>query len=107
MWAVQFAPPSSGIHQLLTLGVQNVVSKLLFAHWVALRLLEEGFITETLSHDETVLRIEPALTIDQTELDQFFDALKRILDENESSTTFARGAGVRLFERRFGRTAAP
>jgi len=107
MWAVQFAPPSSGFHQLVTLGVQNLVTKLLFAHWVAVRLLEEGFVTETLSHDETALRIEPALIIDKAEIDQFFDALQRILDENESFTAFARGAGSRLFERRFGRTAAP
>src|SRR5262249_46802585 len=88
VWGLQFAAPKGMARRVLTLGMEAPVMKLLFAHWVAVRLLEEGFVTETLSHDETTLRIEPALTIEREELDRFCDALERVLEENEAFTSF-------------------
>jgi putrescine aminotransferase len=93
---VEMAPETHGLASALTLGVPNKIVEALFAHWVAVRLLERGFVTETATHDERVLRVEPPLTIERAELDEFVDALAEILDENRHFTAFVKEAGARL-----------
>jgi 4-aminobutyrate aminotransferase-like enzyme len=98
MWAIELASPTRGLASAVTLGLPNAAARRLLAHWVALRLLEKGFLTETPSHDENVLRVEPALIIDRSEIDQFADALGETLQENERFLRFARAAGARLIQ---------
>jgi putrescine aminotransferase len=96
IWGVEFAPPTKGIATLATLGVPNAIMKKLFAHWVAVRLIERGFITETTTHNEAVLRVEPPLSITKEELKTFIQALTEVLQENERFADFVRQAGGRL-----------
>jgi putrescine aminotransferase len=96
IWGVQFAPPTKGITTLLTLGVPNAIMNQLFAHWVAVRLIERGFITETTTHNEGVLRVEPPLTINKEQLTNFTSNLAEVLQENESFVSFIRQSGGRL-----------
>jgi 4-aminobutyrate aminotransferase-like enzyme len=93
------APATRGLASALTLGVPNQIAARLFAHWVAVRMLERGFVTETTTHDERVLRVEPPLTIEPADLDQFVDALAEVLDENDRFVAFVGSAGGRLIER--------
>ena len=96
IWGVQFTPPTKGIATLVTLGVPNAMMNQLFAHWVAVRLIERGFITETTTHDEGVLRVEPPLTINREQLAHFTKNLAEVLQENESFVSFLRQSGGRL-----------
>ncbi|MSP61148.1 MAG: aspartate aminotransferase family protein [Myxococcales bacterium] len=96
IWGIALAPPTSGALTALTLGIPNAIAARLLAHWVAVRLLERGFITETTTHDETVLRVEPALIIEEEQLARFVDALDETLLENERFTSFVASAGARL-----------
>jgi putrescine aminotransferase len=100
IWGIEFAPPTKGAATWATLGIPNAIMRKLFAHWVAVRLIEQGFITETTTHDEAVLRVEPPLTITREELLTFIKALSEILQENERFTDFARQAGSRLLAQR-------
>lgn len=96
IWGLRFTPPTSGLATLLTLGAPNAISQKLFAHWVAVRLLEEGFVTETTTHEEEILRVEPSLLLTREEVDRFLVALQKILTENERFADFLRQAGGRL-----------
>jgi putrescine aminotransferase len=96
IWGIEFAPPTSGIATLLTLGVPNAIMNQLFAHWVAVRLIERGFITETTTHAEGVLRVEPPLIISKEQLAQFTKELGEVLQENENFLSFIRQSGGRL-----------
>jgi putrescine aminotransferase len=102
LWGIALAPPTRGLVTALTLGVPNAIASRLLAHWLAVRLLERRFITETCAHDESVLRIEPALTMPRATIDAFVEALHEILKENESFLSFARHAGARLIGRAVG-----
>jgi putrescine aminotransferase len=99
LWAIEFAPPTKGLSRLLTLGIPNLVARRLFAHWVAMRMLEKGFLTQTPSHDQNVLRVEPAFVMQPDEIDRFCDALKETVGENERFVKFVRDAGGRLLSR--------
>jgi len=105
IWGVQLAPPTRGWRTALTLGLPNALSSRLLAHWVAVRLLERGFVTETCVHDETVLRVEPPLDVGRAAIDRFVDALGETLRENERFGAFVKGAGARLIERALKRGA--
>ncbi len=99
IWGVQMAPPTRGWKTALTLGLPNAISTRLLAHWVAVRLLERGFVTETCVHDETVLRVEPPLNVGRAAIDRFVDTLADVLRENERFSDFVKTAGMRLVER--------
>ncbi len=99
IWGIAFAPPTRGWKTALSLGLPNAISQRLLAHWVAVRMLERGFITETCVHDETVLRVEPPLNVGRPAIDRFLDALTEVLRENERFTDFVKQAGARLIER--------
>jgi len=99
MWSVECGAPTQRLASVLTLGLPNFIAKRLFAHWIALRMLERGFITQTPSHDWNVLRIEPALNVTAEEIDAFIDALEETVADNESFTKFVVDAGGRLISR--------
>lgn len=96
------APPQGWLGRALSLGLPEVIAQKLLGHWVAVRLVEEGFVTETTTHDEAILRVEPALTITEEGLAPFVEALGRILGENERFADFVAGAGGRLLRQRLG-----
>jgi putrescine aminotransferase len=89
--ALKAAPAWGG---RLAIGLSAAVARRLLGHWVALRLLERGFVTETATYDERVVRIEPALIAPRALLSGAVDALGEILAENERFSDFVtRGAG--------------
>jgi putrescine aminotransferase len=91
-------PPLRVWERVASLGLSKTLSKRLLGHWVAVRLLEEGFVTETTTHDEATLRVEPSLLIEDAQLEGFVQALGRVLHENERFLQFVRGAGGRLLQ---------
>ena len=106
MWAVECGSPTQGWSRVLTLGIPNFIARRLFAHWVALRMLERGFLTQTPSHDWNVLRVEPALVIERKDIDAFVDALEETVADNENFFRFVTDAGGRLLARQFASRAS-
>jgi putrescine aminotransferase len=102
MWAIECDAPTRGAASALTLGIPNLIAKNLFAFWIAQRMLERGFLTQVPAHDQNVLRIEPPLVVERSEIDAFVDALGEVFSENESFLRFLRAAGGRLLQRRLG-----
>jgi len=103
MWAVECAPQTRGLARVLTLGIPNLVTRELYAFWIAQRMLERGFITQVPAHVRNVLRIEPPLVVEPEEIDAFADALAACFRENDAFLAFALNAGRRLLERRFAK----
>ncbi len=67
--------------------------------WIAVRLLEAGYVCQPTSHEWDVLKIEPPLTISETEIHGFVGALADILGEYTSATAVVRDVGVRMASR--------
>jgi putrescine aminotransferase len=102
MWAVECDTPTHGFGSVLTLGIPNLIAHKLYALWIAQRMMERGFLTQIPTHDQRVLRIEPPLVVERSEIDAFVDALGETFSENESFVRFARAAGGRILERKLG-----
>jgi putrescine aminotransferase len=102
MWAVECDTPTHGLASVLTLGIPNLIAHSLYALWMAQRMMERGFLTQIPTHDQRVLRIEPPLVIERSEIDAFVSALGEAFSENESFFRFARAAGGRILERKLG-----
>jgi hypothetical protein len=49
--------------------------------WLALRLLEAGYVCQPASQAWNVLKLTPPLTIDDAAIDAFVEAIGGILDE--------------------------
>jgi putrescine aminotransferase len=100
MWAVECETPTRGVASLVTLGIPNLVARHLYAVWIALRMMERGFLTQIPTNDQRVLRIEPPLIIERAEIDAFTDALGDCFAENERFVPFLRAAVGRMLARR-------
>jgi putrescine aminotransferase len=67
--------------------------------WIALRMLEAGFLCQPAAHDWDVVKLAPPLTIDEVDLDRAVDALATILDEYGGAAAVLRDVGVRMAAR--------
>jgi putrescine aminotransferase len=67
--------------------------------WISVRLLEAGYLCQPTAHEWDVLKVEPPLTIDETEIAGFVGALGDILDHYQSATAVLRDVGVRMAKR--------
>ena len=56
------------------------MSRSVIGQWVALRLLERGFLCQPATGRWNVLRLEPPLTIREAEVDRAVEAIGKVLD---------------------------
>jgi putrescine aminotransferase len=67
--------------------------------WIAVRLLEAGYVVQPAAHDWDVLKLEPPLTIEEADVHAFVGALGDILDDYASAAAVVRDATVRMASR--------
>ena len=94
---IELGPTAKGgVLSRLLPGVVAGVSRQVFGQWLALRLLEAGFVAQPASSQWNVLRIEPALTVTDDEIDRAIDAIATILGEYRDLGALLADAGARL-----------
>lgn len=62
-------------------GAVTAASREVLGQWLALRLLEAGYVCQPASQAWNVLKLTPPLTIDDAAIDAFVEAIGGILDE--------------------------
>ncbi|MCE3602142.1 aspartate aminotransferase family protein [Massilia sp. P8910] len=78
---IEFGPTGSSWLDKLAPSLVDKVSEGMFGQWVAVRLLEAGFLAQPASSRWNVLRLEPPLTIGEEEIDSVVEAVGTILDD--------------------------
>jgi len=76
---------------------------LLAGQWLALALLEEGLIVQPASQAWNVLRIEPPLTIADTEIAEALDTIGRVFDAHQSTVPLLGRSARRIVEQLLAR----
>jgi len=61
-------------------AVTTLVTRQVLGQWLAVRLLEEGFLCQPASQEWNVLKLTPPLTVDDAAIDAFVAATGRVLD---------------------------
>ena len=74
----------------------DAVSQRLLGQWICLEMLEKGYLLQPAALRWEVLRLEPPLTIEETELDAATDALIETLRDHEGLARLALRSGARL-----------
>ena len=67
--------------------------------WIAVKMLEAGFVVQPTAHDWDVLKLEPPLVIDEPDIHAFVDALADILDGYRNAASIVYDVGVRMASR--------
>lgn len=62
-------------------AVTALVTRQVLGQWLAVRLLEEGFVCQPASQEWNVLKLTPPLTVDEAAIDAFVGAAGKVLDE--------------------------
>lgn len=81
MTAIELGYTGSGWLGRLAAGAVTAVSREVLGQWLALRLLEAGYVCQPASQAWNVLKLTPPLTIDDATLDAFVEAVGNIFDE--------------------------
>ncbi len=82
--AVEIGPTASGWANNLAPSLVSLVSKKVFGQWISLKLLERGIVCQPAANRWDILKVEPALTIREAEVEQFIDTIGSILHEYQS-----------------------
>jgi putrescine aminotransferase len=80
-------------------GLGKLAPPPFLGQWVSVRMLEAGYVCQPTAHHWDVLKIEPALTIDERELLAAVDALGAILDGYGGALGVLRDVGARMTQR--------
>ncbi len=75
---------------------QKSVARNVFGQWLALRMLEQGYVCQPSALRWDVLRLEPPLTIAWEDLQRAVEAIGAILDGYRDLTPLLRDVGARL-----------
>ena len=89
-------PTEKGLLNRVAPWLVSNVSRNMFGHLAALRLLERGFIAQPTGHQWNVLRIEPPLTISAAEIDSAAQAIGAVLADYQSLATLIKDTTVRI-----------
>lgn len=94
---VELGPHKSGgfLSRLLP-GLVDMVSKQIFAQWLAVHLLERGIYCQPASLQRNVLKLEPPLTVTEAEVDRVVDAIADILGRYTDLRTLVSDVAARL-----------
>lgn len=84
MVGIEFAPALRGLANVVTAGLINRLARSYFASFMSIELMRRHrIITAAALNDANVLRVEPPLTIEQQDLDDFVAALDETLQASE------------------------
>ncbi|MBI4511413.1 MAG: aspartate aminotransferase family protein [Deltaproteobacteria bacterium] len=78
---IELGDTGSGWLQRIAPGVVNAVSREVLGQWLALRLLEAGYVCQPASQAWNVLKLTPPFTMDEATIDAFVEAVGVIFDE--------------------------
>jgi putrescine aminotransferase len=87
-----------GLLIAIELGPTSSVANTIVGQWLALALLERGVIAQPASQSWSVLRIEPPLTIDSSQIAEAVDAIGAVFDAHESLLAVLAKSGRRVIE---------
>jgi putrescine aminotransferase len=98
---VALGPTGAGLVQKLAPALVRGVAKNVLGQWLAVRLLERGFVCQPASQAWDVLKVEPPLTIADEAIDRFVDAVAELLNGYRDVATVLRDAGERIGKQAF------
>jgi len=78
---VEIGPTQSGWANRLAPSLVSLVSRKVFGHWISLKLLEQGIVCQPAALRWDVLKVEPPLTIRETEVSRFVETVAGIFEE--------------------------
>jgi len=81
---IELGPTEAGWLNRLAPSLVSLVSEKVFGQWLALKLLEKGFICQPAAHHGNVLKLEPPLTIAGAQIDEAVNAVAEVLGEYQS-----------------------
>jgi putrescine aminotransferase len=90
--------PGAGLLGRLAPGLVSRLSRQVFGQWLALELLEAGFIAQPCALSWNVLKLEPPLTLPEAEALRLADAVIGILDRYRSVPALLQAVTRRLGE---------
>lgn len=76
--------------------LKRALARNVFGQWLALRLLERGFLCQPAALRWDVLKVEPPLTIEPAEIDQAVEAIGEVLDAYRRLVPLLHDLGRRL-----------
>ena len=100
---IELGPTAKGglLHRALP-QIVEAVSKHIFGQWLAVRLLEDGVVAQPASQQWNVLKLEPPLTVTDTEIDTVVEKIGKILDQYREVGPIVRDATERLGKQALG-----
>jgi putrescine aminotransferase len=81
---IELGPTGDGPVDRATAGVKELVAKQVFGQWLAIRLLERGFLCQPASQQWNVLKLTPPLDVDEASVGAMVDAVASVLGEYAS-----------------------
>jgi putrescine aminotransferase len=78
---IELGPTNAGWLNGMAPGIVDKISEKVFGQWIAFKLLEKGMLCQPASHRWNVIRLEPPLTIGETEIDQIVRMVSEVMDE--------------------------
>ena len=79
-------------------GMKEKISRSVFGHWAALKLLERGVLCQPTAHRFDVLRLEPPLTIKEEEIDFTIAAVADVIGEYRGLPSLVKDVVERMGE---------
>ena len=101
--AIELGPTPQGWLNKLAPGLVSIAAEKVAGQWIALRLLEAGFICQPAAHAWNVLKIEPPLTISAAQIAQCVDVIASIFDEYRALPKLLAHATARISRRGLAR----
>ena len=93
---IELGPTDRGLLNRLAPGAVRGISRMVFGQWLAVRLLEQGFVVQPASQRWDVLKLTPPLTVSEAEIDRAVEAIAGILDGYRDLGPLVRDVGARL-----------
>lgn len=102
---VELGPTGAGWVNRAAPFVVRALARGVFGQWASLRLLEKGIVAQPASQQWNVLRLEPPLTIGESDIDALAQATGEVLDEYRTLGPLVGDVGRRLRAQRRRRGA--
>lgn len=93
---VELGPKGEGLLQRFAPALVRGVAKNVFGQWLAVRMLERGYVCQPASQQWDVLKIEPPLTVTNEAIDRFVRDLASLLGEYQDIGSILADAGERI-----------
>ena len=100
---IEIGPTEQGWSNKLAPAIVAFTAEKAIGQWLALRLLEAGFICQPAAHAWNVLKIEPPLTIAPAEIERAANAIGDLFDEYRSVGKLLAHITARLSQQALGR----